>query len=107
MRTNIFILKRMALMIMARQLSREALFYQIIHRSALRDIYPRWAQVFDFNYCFAPFDKNIYGSAISLKTAFYFPGFCLIMELKSGLKKKNKILKDIFYENFSSLPTRL
>ena len=56
------------------------LYFSNYHRSAIRDIYPRWAQIIDFNYCFAPFDKAIYGSAISLKTAFYFPGFFQTME---------------------------
>ena len=51
------------------------LYFSNYHRSSFRDIYPRWAQIADFNYCFAPFDKPIYGTDISLKTAFYFPGF--------------------------------
>lgn len=50
------------------------LFFSNYSVSALRDIYPRWAQTFDLNYTFAPFDRNIYGSETSLKTSFYFPG---------------------------------
>ncbi len=50
------------------------LFFSNYSVSALRDIYPRWAQIIDLNYTFAPFDKNIYGSETSLKTSFYFPG---------------------------------
>lgn len=50
------------------------LFFYNYSLSAIRDIYPKWAQVFDLHYAFAPFDKEIYGSANSLKTAFYFPG---------------------------------
>lgn len=50
------------------------LYFSNYSRSALRNIYPGWAQIIDLNYSFAPFDNNIYGSATSLKTAFYFPG---------------------------------
>jgi hypothetical protein len=45
------------------------------YRSAFRDIYPRWAQIFDLSYTFAPFDKMFYGNDLALKTTFYFPGF--------------------------------
>lgn len=50
-------------------------YFSNFNYSSYRDIYPRWAQSFDLNYSFAPFDRNIYGSAASLKSAFYFPGF--------------------------------
>jgi hypothetical protein len=43
--------------------------------SALRDIYPRWAQVLDYSYSNYPFDKELYGDISTLKSAFYFPGF--------------------------------
>lgn len=42
-------------------------------RTALRDIYPRWAQTIDLNYLSHPFDE-ILGSTAYLKSAFYFPG---------------------------------
>jgi hypothetical protein len=54
-------------------LSGRLLFYNY-QLSSIRDIYPRWAQVFDLKYNFAPFDNNIYGTLTTLKTAFYFPG---------------------------------
>jgi hypothetical protein len=50
-------------------------YFANYHRSAFRDIYPRWAQILDLSYTFAPFDKLLYGNEIGLKTAFYFPGF--------------------------------
>jgi hypothetical protein len=50
-------------------------YFSNYHSSALRDIYPRWAQVFDLNFTIYPFDRKFYGSGISLRTAFYFPGF--------------------------------
>ena len=51
------------------------LYFANFHKAALRDIYPRFAHVFDFNYSFYPFDKDIYGSFLTLRTALYFPGF--------------------------------
>ena len=43
--------------------------------AAIRDIYPRWAQVLDYYYTYAPDDRVIYGPLSTLKSAFYFPGF--------------------------------
>jgi hypothetical protein len=51
------------------------LYFSNIHKYAFRDIYPRWAQIIDLNYSYAPFDRNIYGSEATMKTAFYVPGF--------------------------------
>jgi hypothetical protein len=45
------------------------------HKSGYRDIYPRFGQVIDASYQYAPFDDRIYGSDINLKSSFYFPGF--------------------------------
>ena len=50
------------------------LFFNNYYQLAIRDIYPKWAQIFDLNCTISPFDKDIYGSANSLKTALYFPG---------------------------------
>jgi hypothetical protein len=51
------------------------LYFSNYHTSAIRDIYPRWAQIIDLNFSFYPFDNNIYGSIISLRCALYMPGF--------------------------------
>jgi hypothetical protein len=72
--------------------------------AAIRDIYPKWAQIFDFNYCFAPMDKAIYGSAISLKTAFYFPGLFANNGIKIRLETEKQDPGKYLYSNFSSLP---
>jgi hypothetical protein len=73
-------------------------------QSGLRDIYPRWAQVLDFNYCFAPFNKDIYGKEISLKTAFYFPGLFRNNSLKIRVETDKQASQKYLYGNFSSLP---
>jgi hypothetical protein len=72
--------------------------------AAIRDIYPRSAQIIDFNYCFAPFDKSIYGSAISLKTAFYFPGLFASNGIKIRLETEKQDPEKYLYSNFSSIP---
>jgi hypothetical protein len=80
------------------------LYFTNYYQSALRDIYPRWAQVVDFNYCFAPFDKTIYGSAVSLKTAFYFPGFFPNNGIRIRFETEKQDPQKYLFQNFSSLP---
>jgi hypothetical protein len=53
----------------------ERIYFSNYHLSAHRDIYPRWAQIFDLSFSNAPFDKMIYGNSAALKTTLYFPGF--------------------------------
>ncbi|MFC7523653.1 hypothetical protein ACFQRK_06880 [Parapedobacter sp. GCM10030251] len=57
------------------------LHYQVyfnhnVRQSAL-DLGPRWGQNFSFTYRHFPFDGRIAGEHLSLRTAFYFPGFWL------------------------------
>ena len=66
------------------------LYFSNYHRFAYRDIYPRWAQTFDINYSFAPFDRNIYGTEISLLTSFYFPGFLPSNGIKISFEKEKQ-----------------
>jgi hypothetical protein len=72
--------------------------------SAIRDIYPRWAQIIDMNYTFAPFDKEIYGSSKSIKTAFYFPGVLPNNGIKIRLEKEKQDPALFLYGNNVSLP---
>jgi hypothetical protein len=84
-------------------LSGGLLFYNYL-QSSLRDIYPRWAQVFDLNYNFAPFDNNIYGTLTTLKTAFYFPGILrnhgIRLRYETDIQNPAKLL----YFNEASFP---
>jgi len=50
------------------------LYFSNYKRSAVRDLYPRFAQVADLNYSFYPFDQTLFGSFMTLRTALYFPG---------------------------------
>jgi len=74
------------------------------HRSAMRDIYPRWAQTLDFMYSFAPFDEDIYGSVITLKTSFYFPGIFPNNGIKLRFEKEKQNPSKFLYGNRASYP---
>jgi hypothetical protein len=80
------------------------LYFANYHISAIRDIYPRWAQIVDLIYTFAPFDRKIYGSAVSLKTSFYFPGLLPNNGIKIGFEKEKQILTKYFYGSNIALP---
>lgn len=49
-------------------------FNHQVRQSAL-DLAPRWGQHFSATYRHFPFDRGISGEHLSLRTAFYFPGF--------------------------------
>jgi len=55
------------------QLKGRIYFYNA-HTSSARDIYPRLAQVIDLNFSSYPWDRDLFGSVISLRTSFFFPG---------------------------------
>jgi hypothetical protein len=71
------------------------------HKIAIRDIFPKWAQVIDFSDSFYPFEKGSYGSWITLKTAFYFPGLMRNHGLKIRFEKETKPEKFLFYNRIS------
>jgi hypothetical protein len=75
--------------------------YQI---SAIRDIYPKWAQVIDYFYTFYPADKALYGNISTLKTAFFFPGIFHNHSLK--LRFEDEVQKPVKFilENRASFP---
>jgi hypothetical protein len=80
------------------------LYFSNYQRSAIRDIYPRWAQVVDLSYTFAPFDKLIYGSERTLKTAFYFPGFFPNNSIKIRYEKEKQDPAIYMFDNRVPLP---
>jgi hypothetical protein len=63
-------------------------YFSNYYTAAFRDIYPRWAQVLDLHYSYAPFDKKIYGTMTTFKTAFYFPGLFPSNGIKIRLEKE-------------------
>lgn len=80
------------------------IYFTNYFQMSLRDIYPRWAQIIDFNYRNAPFDKTIYGTDISLKTAFYFPGILPNNSLKIRMETEKQDPGEFLYGSFSSQP---
>jgi hypothetical protein len=80
------------------------LYFTNYRRSAIRNIYPRWAQTFDLNYSFAPFDRDIYGTGLSLKTSFFFPGLLPDNGIKIRFEKEKQDVAKYLYSNRVSLP---
>jgi hypothetical protein len=80
------------------------LYFSNYHKYALRDIYPRWAQTIDLNYSFAPFDRKIYGSAVTLKTSFYFPGIFPDNGIKIRFEKEKQDTEKFLFGNRVPLP---
>jgi hypothetical protein len=81
------------------------LYFSNYHKAAFRDIYPRWAQTFDLNYSLAPFDKKIYGTALTLKTSFYLPGIFPNNGIKLRYEREKQVqATGIFMGNRVSLP---
>jgi hypothetical protein len=80
------------------------LYFSNYDRSAFRDIYPKWAQIIDLNYTFAPFDKALYGSETSLMTVFYFPGIFPNNGIKIRLEKEKQIPVKYLFSNLVSFP---
>ncbi len=80
------------------------LYFSNYDRSAFRDIYPKWAQIIDLNYTFAPFDKSLYGSETSLLSVFYFPGIFPNNGIKIRLEKEKQIPVKYLFSNLVSFP---
>jgi hypothetical protein len=72
--------------------------------SAIRDIYPKWAQVIDYYYTSYPADKTLYGTVSTLKTTFFLPGFSHNHSIK--LRFENEVQKPVNYilHNRASFP---
>ncbi len=72
------------------------------HRQAVRDIFPRWAQILDLSYSFYPFDKDIYGDILTAKTAFYFPGILKNNGFRLRVEAENQNPKKFILGNRAS-----
>jgi hypothetical protein len=80
------------------------IYFSNYFRSGYRDIYPKWAQIMDLNYTYAPFDKQLYGSETSLKSAFYFPGIFPNNGIKIRVEKEKQIPATYLFSNLVSYP---
>jgi len=50
------------------------IYFTNFSKSALRDLYPEWAQSVDIMYSWYPFNSDYLGSGLSCRSAFFFPG---------------------------------
>jgi hypothetical protein len=82
----------------------ERIYVSNIHKSAKRDIYPRWGQIFDYSFSSFPADKDIYGSLSTLRTALYFPGFIRNHGIKLRFEYDLQDPVKLLYNNKASLP---
>jgi hypothetical protein len=80
------------------------LFFSNYSKRAYREIYPRWAQTIDLNYSFAPFDRIIYGTSGTLKTALYFPGFFTSNNIKIKFEKEKQQPERYMFGNKVNFP---
>jgi len=80
------------------------LFFANYHKSAYRDIYPRTGQVIDASYETAPFDDRIYGSNVTLKSIFYFPGFFRNHGIRIRYETENQVFVKYLTSNKVNYP---
>jgi hypothetical protein len=79
------------------------LYISNFSRTALRDIYPKWAQTLDLNYISYPFD-DILGSTAYMKTAFYFPGLFRNNSLRIRFESESQKHTRYLFRNRVSFP---
>ncbi len=86
------------------------LYFSNIRRSAYRDIFPAWGQIFDYNYTYSPLDKELYGPISTLRTTFFFPGIFrnngLRVRLQSEIQKPVRFLhynKAVFPRGYTNI----
>lgn len=83
------------------------LYFSNYSRSALRDIYPEWAQTFDLNFVFAPFDKGILGSTKFIRTSFYLPGILRDNGIRIRFEAEDQQQSKYIFGNRISFPRGL
>jgi hypothetical protein len=78
------------------------IYFSNYYKSAVRDIYPRWAQYFDLSITGYPFDKDLYGNMVTAKTAFYFPGLISnnVIRLRFEAEKQKFVSSELGVSHF-------
>lgn len=74
------------------------------HKSSVRDIFPQWGQMVDLNYSLYPFDREIYGSDLSLRTAIYFPGILRNNGIRLRYENESQVTKKFILGNLNRFP---
>lgn len=81
------------------------LYFSNTYRTAFRDIYPRWGQIFDIRSTSAPWDKDIYHSFTSFKGIAYFPGFIKNHGIRITVGYDNQYpAKELLFVNKNNFP---
>jgi hypothetical protein len=82
----------------------ERFYFSNIHKSAIRDIYPKWGQVLDYSFSSFPADKDIYGTLSTFRTALYVPGFFRNHGIKLRFEYDLQDPAKLLYNNRASFP---
>lgn len=80
------------------------IYFSNSRRSSYRDIFPVFAQAFDFARSTAPFDSDLYGPISSLRTAFYFPGIFRNHGLRIRLQTESQLPEKFIQFNRIDFP---
>ncbi|HLN21042.1 MAG TPA: hypothetical protein VK213_08130 [Bacteroidales bacterium] len=79
-------------------------YFSNYSRSALRDIYPLWAQSIDLNYITYPFDKDLFGTTFIFRSSFYFPGIFRDNGIRIRYSSENQDQDHFIFTNSISHP---
>jgi hypothetical protein len=71
---------------------------------SLRDIYPRWGQIFDLTYISYPGDRTIYGPMTSFRSEFFFPGIIRNHGLRLRFESDYQSAEKLLLYNNADLP---
>lgn len=80
------------------------LFFSNHSRTAHRDIYPMWSQSIDLNYYTSPFDRELFGSTLYLRSSFYFPGIFRDNGIRLRFNAEKQDQPRFLFSNRISLP---
>ena len=79
------------------------LYFTNYFRKAWRDLYPRWSQSIDFIYSWYPFESSYFGSLITLKGAFWFPGLLRNNSLRIRIEAEKQSVPFKYYHQGSRI----
>jgi hypothetical protein len=80
------------------------LYFSNYRRYAWRDINPRLAQSVDLSYTYSPWDSDIYGTSLSLRSSFWFPGLLSNHSIRLRYETEKQDPARFMYGNKVGLP---
>ncbi len=80
------------------------IYFSNYYRKAVRDIYPRWAQYIDLTVTGYPFDADLYGSMVTAKSTFFFPGLLKnnVIRLRLEEEKQKFVSSELGVSHFNN-----